>query len=95
MMLSMTFPMSIKIYIKFGLPKSLKINFNLFKSFKPLKCGACPCGLHNPLQLGHGGFGPLALKHFPFSKYSQILANFKNLDKFDLKSEIFETNFIA
>jgi hypothetical protein len=65
-----------------------------FKLFRPLKCGACPCALHSPVQLGRGGFGPLGLKHFSFSKYSQILANLKNSDKFDLKSENFETNFI-
>jgi hypothetical protein len=70
-------------------------NFSIFfKLFKPLKCGACPCELNSPVQLGRGGFDSLALKHFPFSKYSQILANFKNLYKFDLKSEKFETNFI-
>jgi hypothetical protein len=46
------------------------------------------------VQLGHGGFGPLGLKHFSFSKYSQILANLKKLDMFDLKSENFETNLI-
>jgi hypothetical protein len=34
------------------------------------------------------------LKRFLFSGYFQILANFKNLYKFDLKSEKYETNFI-